>query len=262
MLGALAGEWVKLRRRSVLLWGLGGGALFTVFATVLTIERARTAFSPGANTRFHVTIAELARPDGLVHGVLALASLVGIVALCLFAATIGAEYSQGTLRNLLVREPRRGRLLAGTFLALALFLAVAIVLAVASAAGVAFALAPSRGIDITAWTNSSALDQLGQTVLHVYLGSVGYGLLGTALAVALRSPTLAFAIGVAYALPGEAILARLWDGGERWLPAQLLNALAHGGTDHVTYAHALVSSLGYATIAAGSTLIVFERQDI
>ena len=36
MLGAFSSEWVKLRRRSILVWGLGGGLLFSVFASALT----------------------------------------------------------------------------------------------------------------------------------------------------------------------------------------------------------------------------------
>jgi hypothetical protein len=80
------------------------------------------------------------------------------------------------------------------------------VLAVAAAAGVAFALGPSKGIDTSAWTSSTGLGDLGRTILHIYLASMGYGVLGTALAIILRSPALAVAVGVAYALPGEAII--------------------------------------------------------
>ena len=76
MLGAFVSEWVKLRRRSVLAWGLGGGLLFSVFATALTIERTRKSFPPGTGTRFHVTIAQLSRPDGFVHGVLTASNLI------------------------------------------------------------------------------------------------------------------------------------------------------------------------------------------
>ena len=41
MIGAFSSEWVKLRRRSMLVWGLGAGLLFSVFATALTIERTQ-----------------------------------------------------------------------------------------------------------------------------------------------------------------------------------------------------------------------------
>jgi ABC-type transport system involved in multi-copper enzyme maturation permease subunit len=260
--GAFSSEWVKLRRRSLLVWGLGGGLLFGVFATALTIERTQKSFPSGTGARFHVTIAELSRPDGFVHGVLTASNLIGIVALCLFAAAVASEYSQGTLRNLLVREPRRARLLLGKFLALAVFFAIAIVLAVVVSAGVAFALGPAKGIHTSAWNSGTGLTDLRQTVLHIYLASIGYAVLGTALAVLLRSPALAVAIGVAYALPAEAIIDRLWDSGDRWLPGQLLDALAHGGTSTVSYSHALITLTAYATIIAAGTLVLFRRQDV
>lgn len=261
MIGAFWSEWVKLRRRSMLLWGLGGGLLFSVFATALTIERTRKSFPPGAGARFHVTIAELSRPDGFVHGVITASNLIGIVSLCVFAAVVGSEYSQGTLRNLLVRQPKRTRLLSGKFAALAAFFALAIILAVLVAAGVAFALGPAKGIHTSAWTSTTGLTDLGTTILHIYLASIGYGILGTALAVLLRSPALAVALGVAYALPGEAIINRLWNSGDRWLPGQLLSALAHGGTTTASYSRALITVSVYAAIVAAATLALFQRQD-
>lgn len=261
MIGAFSSESLKLRRRSMLLWGLGSGLLFSVFATALTIERTQRSLPPGTGARFHVTVAQLSRPDGFVHGVLTASNLIGIAALCLLASAVASEYSHGTIRNLLVFEPRRAQLLSSKLLALALFFGVAIVLAVAVAAGIAFALGPSKGINTSAWTGRTGLADFGQTILHIYLASIGYAILGTALAILLRSRALAVAIGVAYALPGEAIINRLWDSGDRWLPGQLLSALAHGGTDAASYSRALITLSIYAVIVAAGTLILFQRRD-
>jgi ABC-2 type transport system permease protein len=262
MLGAFSSEFVKLRRRSMLLWGLGGGLLFTVLATAFTIERATKTLATGFHGHgFRVTIAELSRPNGLVHGVVDVSNLIGIVALCLFAGAVATEYSQGTLRNLLVRQPRRAQLLSGKFLALAVFIGLAVVLAIAVATGLAFALAPGKGIHTSAWTSSTGLNDLFQSILHVYLACIGYGVLGTALAIVLRSPAIAIALGVAYVLPGEAIINALWDNGDRWLPGQLLSALAHGGTSSASYAHALVTLTVYAVIVATGTIVLFQRRD-
>jgi ABC-2 type transport system permease protein len=262
MWGAVSSEWVKLRRRSLLLWGLGGGVVVSALATAITIERAQTMSGTNAGQRFHLTVAQLSQPDGLVHGLLTVSNLVGVVALSLFAGAVASEYSQGTLRNLLLRQPRRMQLLSGKFLALALFFGIAVVLAIGVAAGVAFALGPSKGIDTSAWTTSTGISDLGQSVLHLYMASVCYGVLGTALAVLLRSPALAITLGVVYALPGDAIISRLWDGGNQWLPGQLLSALANGGTTSVSYSRALVTLIAYAVIAAVGTLLVFRRRDV
>jgi ABC-2 type transport system permease protein len=263
MFGAFSSEWVKLRRRSMLAWGLGGGLAFSVLATVFTIERATKTLEFGRGHGFRITVAELSQPDGLVHGVVDISNLVGIVALCLFAGAVATEYSQGTLRNLLVREPRRVRLLSGKFLALAAFILLAVALAIVVAAVLAFVLAPGKGIDTSAWTSSTGVSDFFAAFFHVYLACVGYGLFGTALAVIFRSPAVAIALGVAWVLPIEAIIVGvIWSNGDRWLPGQLLSALAHGGTSDASYSHALVILGLYAALTAAGTLLLFERRDV
>ncbi|MGO9956958.1 MAG: ABC transporter permease [Solirubrobacteraceae bacterium] len=263
MIGSFSSEWVKLRRRAVLLWGLGGGLLFTVLITVFTIERAVKTIEPGFRGHgLRLTVAQLSQPDGLVRGFVDAGTLIGIVALCLFAGATASEYNQRTLSNLLVREPRRTQLLVGKYLALALFMAIAIVLAFAVASGFAFALAPGKGVDTSAWTSSTGLNDLGQSFLHVYLACLGYGIFGTGLAVLLRSPGVAIGLGVAWIIPAEAIITAIWSNGDRWLPGQLLTALAHGGNSDSSYRHSIVLLAVYAAVAAAGTLALFARRDV
>jgi ABC-2 type transport system permease protein len=264
MLGAFSSEWVKLRRRAMLLWGLGGGLFFAVLATIFTVERAVRSYNPfldhGRGIR--VTFAELEAPDGLVHGVVDVSALIGIVALCLFAGAFATEYSQGTMRNLLVREPRRMRLLSGKFLALATFIGLAVVLEILLSCAVAFVLAPGRGITTAAWTSTAGLNDLMAATLHVFLASVGYGVLGAAMGVLLRSPGVAIGAAVAYVIPIEAIIVGVvWSNGDRWLPGQLLSALGHGGTSDASYHHALVTLAVYVVVIAAGTLLLFRRRD-
>ncbi len=264
MFGAFSSEWIKLRRRAMLLWGLGGGLFFAVLATIFTIERAVRTFNPflqhGRGIR--VTFAELEQPTGLVHGVVDVSTLIGIVALCLFAGAFATEYSQGTMRNLLVREPRRIQLLCGKFLALAAFIGLAVVLEILASCAVALLLAPGRGITTGAWTSSTGLGDLLQATLHVFLASVGYGMLGAAAGVLLRSPGVAIGAAVAYVIPVEAIIVgAIWSNGDSWLPGQLLSALAHGGTTDASYHHVLVTLAVYMVLVASATLAVFRRRD-
>jgi ABC-2 type transport system permease protein len=262
MLRSFSSEWVKLRRKSMLLWGIGGTLFFTVIATVFTIERAVTAIAPGFHDHgFRITVAQLSQPDGLVHGIVDVSNLVGIVALALFAGATATEYSQGTLRNLLVRQPGRIKLLSGKFLALALFVLLVVVLAIVVAIVVAFALGPGKGVHTSAWTSSTGVSDTLHAVLRIYLAAIGYGVLGTALAVILRSPAVAITLGVAYSLPGEAIINAIWGNGDRWLPGQLLSAVAHGGTGSTSYSRALLLVVLYAAVVAAGTLVLFQRRD-
>jgi ABC-2 type transport system permease protein len=263
MWGAYSSEWIKLRRRAMLLWGLGGGLFFALLATIFTIERA--VKNPSLTTVFRrgrISFAELEQSTGLVHGVVDVSTLIGIVALCLFAGAFATEYSQGTMRNLLVREPRRVRLLCGKFLALATFIGIAVVLEIVVSCAVAFLLAPGRGISTSAWSSSTGVNDLLQATLHVFLASVGYGLLGAAVGVLLRSPGVAIGAAVAYVIPVEAIIVgAIWSNGDRWLPGQLLSALAHGGTTDSSYHHTLITLAVYMVVVALGTMAVFRRRD-
>jgi ABC-type transport system involved in multi-copper enzyme maturation permease subunit len=272
MYGAFVSEWVKLRRRNMLLWGFGGGLFFPVLGTIFTIERAVKSYNLQCarhgvqnciqHVRGHVLIAVLEQPNGLVHGVVDVASLIGIVALILFAAAFATEYSQGTLRNLLVREPRRVRLLTGKYLALVSFIAIVVLVAVGVAVAVAFILAPGKGISTSAWTSSTGISDLAQAVLHAFLAATIYGLFGAGLGVLLRSPGVAIGVAIAWVIPIEAIIVNaIWSGGDRWLPGQLLDALSHGGNDSTSYSHALLILVIYAVLVAAGTLTLFSRRD-
>jgi ABC-type transport system involved in multi-copper enzyme maturation permease subunit len=263
MLGAFSSELVKLRRRSFLLWGFGGALFFAVLATVFTIERATKTLSFGPGDHHGILIAVLELPNGLVHGVVDISALIGVVSLCLFAGAYATEYSQGTMRNLLVREPRRAQLLTGKFLALVLFMTIVIIVAIGASVAVAFILAPGKGIDTSAWTSSAGINDLLQAILHLFLASVVYGVFGAGLGLLLRSPGISIGVAVAYFLPGEAIIVNaIWSNGANWLPGQLLFALAHGGADSTaSYHHALLFVAIYAVVAAAATLVMFQRRD-
>jgi ABC-type transport system involved in multi-copper enzyme maturation permease subunit len=260
MWGAFTSEWVKLRRRSMLLWGFGAGLFFPLLATILTIERS-TRTPPGSDRHIWIRVLEL--PTGLVHGVNDVSSLIGIVSLCLFAAAFSIEYSQGTLRNLLVREPRRGQFLAGKFLAMVSFILVVVIVAIGISVAVAFLLAPGKGISTSAWTSSSGVNDLFQAVFHAFLAASFYGVFGAALGILLRSPAVAIPVAVIYFLPIEAIIvgAGVWSGGNNWLPAHLLDALSHGGNGDSSYHHALLMLAIYSVAIGAAIVTVFKRRD-
>jgi ABC-2 type transport system permease protein len=259
MWGSFTSEWIKLRRRSMLMWGFGAGLFFPLLATILTIERAHR--SPPFN-RGHLPIAALELPNGLVHGVTDVSSLIGIVSLCLFAAAFSIEYSQGTLRNLLVREPRRGQFITGKFLAMVSFILLVVIVAIGISVAVAFALAPGKGISTSAWTSSGGLNDLFQAVFHAWLAASFYGVFGAALGVLLRSPAVSIPVAVIYFLPIEAIIVgAIWSGGSNWLPEHLLNALAHGGNGDASYYHALLMLAIYGAAISVAIVTLFRRRD-
>jgi ABC-2 type transport system permease protein len=254
-------EWLKLRRPAMLLGGVGTIVGFAVLTVTLTFTTASTTpgdEGPGQG----LTLAQLAAADGLVRTVGGAAELIGVVALAVFATSIAGEYAQGTLRNLLVRQPRRVRLLAGKLLALGSFASLAVVLAGVAATLTALVVAPSQDIATAAWFTSDGWAALGSGLGNLLLATVGWGLLGAPLALLLRSPAAAVGAGVAYALPFELLVSAAWDSGARWLPGQLLETLAEGGAATVTYGRAalLLAVYGVLAVVAGTTL--FTRRDV
>jgi ABC-2 type transport system permease protein len=254
-------EWIKLRRPGMILGGAGtivGFAILTVVLTLTTASATPTDQGPGAGS----TLQQLAAADGLASVLGSAATFIGVVALSVFATSIAGEYSQGTLRNLLVRQPRRVRLLADKLLALASFTTLAVIVAGIAAVATALIVAPTQDISTTAWFTSAGWTALAASLTNLLVATLGWGLLGALLGLVLRAPAAAVGVGLAYALPGELLLTTAWSDGARWLPGQLLDTLAQGGTTAVTYGSAglLLALYGVVAMVAGTTL--FTRRDV
>lgn len=263
MTRAIRSQWTKLTRRRFLWSTMIASGAFAVLATVVSILGAGepgSSTGPGPET---VTTATLQRADGIVHGVGDAMQFLGIVAVVVFAFSLASEYSYGTLRNLLVREPRRLVLLGGSYLALAAFVALAAVLATVISAAVSLALAPSNDIDTAAWTSGGHLfTEPLKAAVNTSMAMIGYGTLGAAVAIVLRSPAAAIGAALAYLLPVETILSEAVSGLDEWLPGEVLSAVASGGTDTVGYAHALIVSAVYAAAAAAICAWMFRTRDV
>jgi ABC-2 type transport system permease protein len=262
MIRAIRSQWTKLTRPTFLWSTMIASAAFAVLATVVSILSAHHPSSTGPGAE-KVTTATLQHANGIVHGVGDATQFLGIVAVVVFAFSIASEYSCGTLRNLLVRQPRRLVLLGGSYLAMAAFVALAAVLDTVVTAGTSLALAPAHGIDTTAWTSGvHLLTEPLKAAANTTLAMIGYGTLGAALAIVLRSPAAAIGVGVAYLLPVEAILSGALSGLDGWLPGKVLTAVASGGTHSVGYAHALIISALYAAVAAVICVRIFRTRDV
>ena len=189
-------------------------------------------------------------------------TILGVIAFAIAASQMAMEYGQGTLRNLLVRQPRRIVFLAGKFLAVSTFMIGAVAIATIGAIVVAFAMAHMRGVPTHQWTMLSGLRAMSTGFLDVSIATVGFALLGLTLGIVMRSSVAAVAIGVAYLLPVEQILASTVRGTAGYLPGQLLSSVAQGGTETITYAHSLVGSALYLAVAAVLGANLFTRRDV
>lgn len=265
MINAFRAVWVRLRSRTLLLVTLGGSALFALIPTAIVVG---TASGPGGvagappRPGGGVSVAELEQADGPVQALASSVSLLGLLALSLFAFVAASEFSTGSIRNLLVRASSRTRLFVGSYLGLVSLIAVGAVIAAGTAFVTSLVVASSAGIDTTAWlTGHGAAETLAGTA-NLALAMSGFGTIGYALGTLLRSPAAAIGVGAAWLLPFEAILAASVDGADRWLPGRLLSALVSGGTDTLAYGYALAVAAAMAGAMWATALARLRTGDV
>lgn len=263
MIRAYLSESLKLRRPSVAVGGLMVAAL-GVLATVLTFALAETApaGAHGGPGRPALVLERLADADGLVRGFSTGMGLAGLLVFLVFTVTTTSEYGQGTLRGLLVQQPRRVAWLAGRLLALLSVVAAALLIALAASVLAALAMSRVRGLDTTAWWTSDGLTSAAAGYLNALLAAAFFGVAGTALGVLVRSTPVALAAGIAWMGPLEHLVQKASGTATRVLPGLLFDAVARGGVPDVGYSQALLTATAYAGIALLVAFASFARRDV
>ncbi len=259
ILNAFRSEWVKLRRRTLLLGVFGGLAIAASFFVVLLFTQA-AAVGPGSADLPSLQV--LAQPNGLIHGVDRVVVLLGIVAFGVAAFQIASEYSLGTLRQLLVRQPRRRTLLAGKYLGVITFLVAAVVFASVVAGGVAVVMAHVRHVPVGAWFGVTGIKDLTTALGELLLAVIGFGTLGLAVGLFLRSAVFAVVVGLGYLIAVESIVGRVLPALNPWLPGQLLLGVGQGGNANTGFARAVALSALYLVGVAFVTAWAFTRRDV
>lgn len=247
MINTFRAEWVRLLLGRTLVAVAVPLAVFPALITVLTFVAATGHPDAGPGQHLSATVTELAASDGYLVGLEKAATVIGVIVMVLFAVGFGADYSHGTLRNLLVRQPRRTLFLSGKLLAMLAFVAGGLVLAVATAAVAAWVAAARYDVSTAAW--SGAPTEIAGAWTALVGSSIGWGITGAVLATVLRSVPAAVAIGAVWALPVESVLTSVWDSGNRWLPGSVFNAVAEQGTDALPLTTAVVLIVVYTGLA-------------
>lgn len=261
MRSSLTSELTKLRRRGIVA-ALGLIVVLISFGTVLSIVTATTSGSSGRGPGGGLSLSALANADGLARAISGGSAIVGAAILAVACFSFASEYSLGTLRNLLVRQPRRLTLFAGKLAATLLVLASAVIVGVLIASIAGVVAADARSSSTSAWFGASGVSALLKATAELAGASLGWATLGAALGVTLRSPTIAIASGLAYVLPVENLLTAAWSSGREWLPGQLLSALADGGTSRVSGGHAAVLLSAYMALALIGSALLIRLRDV
>lgn len=261
MFNVVKAELRKLRRPT-LFFGTMGAVLF--FSGLFSALLFLMIDSPQGNSHRGRTIGRdvLGLSSGGVQGFATVGGLLGIIALCVFAAQTAQEYTYGTLRNLLVRQPSRMKILIGKLISMKLFALIMILLAAVVSIATSVILAPGAEVETELWFTADGFHFLFTTFVNVTISVIGFGIVGMVLGLLLRSPISAISFGVLWLLILENLLIAVKSSLQNWLPGAQLTTIASGGTMDLSYQHAL--TVGGAYVAAGALIasVLFVRRDV
>jgi ABC-2 type transport system permease protein len=260
VINAFRAEWVRLLRVRTLLAVAIPLTFFPALITVLTFAAGTGAPGSGPASHLTVTLSDLTASDGYLVGIDPAATVIGVVVMVFFAASFGADYTHGTLRNLLVRGPRRTRLLTGRLAAMLAFTAGGLVVSVTASVAAAWAASASYDVSTEAWTEF--LTESAASWVALVVASIGWGTIGAALGTVLRSVAAAVAVGVVWVLPVEASLSAAWDGSGRWLPGAVFDAVAAQGSDALSLTTAVALVVVYVAIAYTGAAWLLNSRDV
>jgi len=261
MIRVVIAELRKLRRPTLLLGTIATvGGLSALFTSIIFLMIDSENGNSERGER--VSAEELSQAMGLIYGFRLVGVFLGIVALCIFASQTAQEYSLGTLRNLLVRQPSRMKILAGKFISMKIFALVMVLFAGSLSILISFALAGRASVDTSAWTTSAAMKLLFESTFNIFISTLCFGTFGMILGLLLRSPISAIAVGVLWNLILENILAALIKSTGKWLPGVNFANLGEGGNPNLSYRHSIAVSMSYLILSGALAAVLFKRRDV
>ena len=261
MLNVVKAELRKLRRPT-LFFGTIGSALF--FTGLITSFIYLMIDSPQGNGDRGRSISRevLGLASGSVNGFASIGNFLGIIALCVFAAQTAQEYTYGTLRNLLIRQPGRLKILLGKLISMMMFAVIMILIAAVVSIAISYFLAPGAKVNTDLWFTSDGFQAIYTTFINVTISVVAFGVVGMILGLLLRSPISAISLGVLWLLIVENLLIAVKNSLQNWLPGAQLSAIASGGLADLTYKHALTVGGTYVAVGALVASVLFVRRDV
>ncbi len=261
MIHVIIAESRKLRRPTLLFSTMAITVVLSGLFTSLLFLLINSKDGNGKRGQM-ISPASLSLPNGVVTGFTSTATLLGIVALCIFAAQTAQEYTFGTLRNLLVRQPSRMKILGGKYISMIIFAIVMDVLSLIISVIASYALAGHAHVTTVLWSSGAGYREIGHAFLNVLITTLGFGTLGMILGLALRSPISSIAIGVIWVLIVENLLALAVKKSGPWLPGYLISNVAEGGSVDISYQRGLLLGGAYLLVGGAVVSYLFKKRDV
>lgn len=260
MIRQIQAELLRFNNRRSLLTGLIVALLFAAIGTMGIFSSAKDVAAPDA--RRAVTFGLLEAHGGGTESFTLAMSFLGPFVLVTFAALIAGEFSGGTFRALLLRNPRRRSLIAGKVLGIYVAAALLVLFTELLCFGISLALAPAYDVSTHAWFGASSFVDALSNYAKVMTTIGGYAVFGATLGIIFRSTPLAIGVGIIWTGPFENITVDSWNTGYRVFPGQVLSAITQGGTVDITLERALLTAAIYGVIASIIAFTLVSRRDV
>jgi ABC-2 type transport system permease protein len=267
MMRSFRAEMVKLLRRRVLIVTALVTLVFSAGGALVVLASAPSAPSAtdagvGGRGPTGPTLESLARAGGGTEVFTTAVAFAGTFLFVVFVGLVAAEFTRGTVRTMLLRQPGRLRLLAGKMAALLAFAGVALATAEVLTWVAAALLAPTQDLSTSEWMSLQGLGHGLTDYGAVMFWVTGYAVLGMAVGVLVRSVPIALAVGIAWAGPFEHLVQEAWGPASRLFPGLLLEAFVAGGTPDVGALRASLTVAAYVAVAVVVAGTVFARRDV
>jgi len=261
MLNVFRAEWRKLRRPMLVAGSMAGSLFFTVLVSIFLFKNID---SPDGNGDRGTIIGRpiLESIEGSVIAISSVGLFLGITVLCVFAAQISHEYTYGTLRNLLVRQPGRFTLLMGKFAAMKSFALLIGLVNISISIAIGYFLAPSVDVSTALWFTSEGWAEIGRTFLNIFISIVYFGIFGITLGLIFRSPIASISIGVIWSLILEGLLSLVNASIPEWTPVSQFSIIAAGGSEEISYQHAMTLGTSYVAVFTLLSIFLFVKRDV
>lgn len=259
MIRAFRAELARLARRRMVLYTAAAGLIFAVAGALIVLASVKPARETSSGAPSIETLSAAGGGSEVFRYALA---FTGTLIFVVFIGVTALEFSRGTVRTMLLRQPLRLRLLAGRLLAMLSFAAAALACVEVTMWIVARLRAPGVGISTADWMSVNGLGAAASDYGMVLLWMTGYAVLGTAVGLLVRSVPLALGIGIAWSGPFEHLVQNAWSPATKIFPGLLLEVVGQGGTSAVSLSRALLTAAGYVAVAGAVTALVFARRDV
>jgi ABC-2 type transport system permease protein len=248
-----------LRRRVVAITALAT-LVFSVGAAALVLASASNGPVDPEGRR--ATLAALSRAGGGTEIFARGIAFTGTFLFVLFVGAFAVDFSRGTVRTMLLRQPGRTELLVGKVGGLLAYAAVWLGVAEVLTWIAAHLFAGGQHVSTSQWTSASALASAIGDYATALAWITGYAVLALMVAVLTRSVPIALGVGIAWSGPFEHLVQNAWPAAVKVFPGLLLEAFVAGGTTEISGSRALITAGAYAALAAAIAMVAFTRRDV